>query len=327
MTRRDPSVAAQSRLIPSRIVAAFLTGITMTGTAMAQTPAGTWELYPPQATTYVTRVQQPINADGTSNFKATGNSVIPVKFALATTVGPVVFQSIGSDSDTDNDYSYLSFTPSVPLLFSELKTLSAVYAFSEGTCHGGALRWSVRLSPTESVFIYYGALPGFTDCTSAGAANQSGLDMLSFTDARFDTMQVGGTFYDTYANALALVGNRPIVRASLVLDGGWAGDQVLAPSNVTVNANTFVPASGGTTPTCNLPPATIQVTKLSGASTGPVNEPATIQPADSNGVFRVVDCKYMYNLDTRSLSGAGRYKVEALIGGIPASGAAFFDLR
>ena len=151
--------------------------------------------------------------------------------------------------------------------------------------------------------------------------------MITFTDARFDTSQVGGTFYDTYANASTLVGTTPIMRASLVLDGGWAGDQVLTPSNVTVNTNTFVPASGGSTPTCNLPPATIQVTKLSGSTTGPVNEPLTIQPADDNSMFRVVDCKYMYNLDTRSLSGAGRYSVEVVIGGTAAAGAAFFDLR
>ena len=80
--------------------------------ATAQSPSGTWELYPPQTTVYTTAVQQPINADGTSNFKSTGKAVIPVKFSLATAPGSVVFQSIGSDADTSNDYSFLSFTPS-----------------------------------------------------------------------------------------------------------------------------------------------------------------------------------------------------------------------
>jgi hypothetical protein len=303
-------------------------------TALAQSPAGSWELYPAPATVYTASVQQPINADGTSNFKSTGKAVIPVKFSLATSPGPVVFQSILSDGSdpnpaTTNDYSYLSFTPAAPLLFSQVTNLSAVYTFSEGNCHGGALRWSVRVSPVQSVFIYYGAHPNFTDCTTSdgGISSQSGLNVIGRPDLRYDTSQVGGTFYDSYANALALVGSMPIVRASLVLDGGWAGDQVLAPTNVTFNGNTFVPASGGTTPTCNLPPATIQIIKVSGTPTGPVNEPLTVQPADDNAQFRIVDCKYMYNLDTGSLSGAGRYKVEVVINGTPAAGAASFDLR
>ena len=82
----------------------------------AQSPAGTWVLYPAQTSSYATSVQQPINADGTSNFKANGKAVISVKFSLTTAPGPVIFQSIG-DADTTNDYSYLSFTPNLPAIF------------------------------------------------------------------------------------------------------------------------------------------------------------------------------------------------------------------
>jgi len=218
--------------------------------AWAQAP-GTWELYPPQTYVYSTSVQQPINADGTSNFKANGKGVIPVQFKLSVAPGPVTFQSIGSDTDTDNDFSYLSFTPSAssPLTFAQVTDLSANYTFTEGNCHGGSLRWSVRVSPTQSVFIYYGGYPNFTDCI-ATANNQSGVNMISLGDLRYDTSQVGGTFYDTHAGAVALVGNMPIVRASLLLDSGWGGDQVINPVlNVTVNGNRFVPASGSGSPT------------------------------------------------------------------------------
>lgn len=290
--------------------------------------AGTWQLYPPQADSYETAVQPPINADGTSNFKFTGKSVVPVKFSLSKAKGPVVFQSIFSDNpaNTDNDFSFLSFTPSGTVLFSELFNLSSVYNFTEGNCHGGALRWQVRFSATEAIFIYYGELPNFTDCITP-AVNQSGLNMLDFDDLRFDTTQLaGGTFYDSYDDAIALAGNRPVIRASLVLDGGWAGDQRLAPSNVTVNDNTFLPEDSAFVPTCDLPPAKIQVTKLSGAMSGPVNEPTSVQPKDDDEFFRIVDCKYMYNLATSSLLGRGRYRVEAVIGGNPVGGAAEFDL-
>jgi hypothetical protein len=290
----------------------------------AQTPAGTWALYPAQSNTYATTVQQPINADGTSNFKSNGKAVIPVKFSLSTAPGPAIFQSIGSDTETDNDFSFLSFTPTSPLLFSQITTLSAAYNFTQGNCHGGSLRWSVRVSPTQSVFIYYGDYPNFTNCS---APTQSGANMIGLADLRYDTSQVGGTFYDSYAGAMALVGGMAIVRASLVLDSGWGGDQVLTLTSATVNSNTFVPSTGSGSQTCDLPTATIQITKTAGAGTGAVNEPISIQPNDDNLQFRIVDCKYMYNLATSSLSGTGTYKVEAVINGTPAGGAAFFDLR
>jgi hypothetical protein len=119
-----------------------------------------------------------------------------------------------------------------------------------------------------------------------------------------------------------------VVRASLVLDAGWAGDQRLTLGNVTVNDNVFTPPSASPlSPTCNLPTAQIRVTKTANTPTGVVNEPVTIQPADDNSIFRVVDCKYMYNLSTRSLPGTGTYLVEAVIGGTTAVGGAVFDLR
>jgi hypothetical protein len=74
-------------------------------------------------------------------------------------------------------------------------------------------------------------------------------------------------------------------------------------------------------------PACAKVTKTSGTASGPVNDPVSIQPPDNDGLFRIVDCKYMYNLATGPLSGTGGYKVELVINGVPVPGAAFFDLR
>jgi hypothetical protein len=149
--------------------------------------------------------------------------------------------------------------------------------------------------------------------------------MIGRQELRYDTSQIpGGTFYDSYAHAQTLVGEMPIVRVSLVLDGGWAGDQVINPvCGVRVNDNTFVPQNGGATETCDLPPATIKITKLPDS----VANPVSIQPADDDSQFRIVDCKYIYNLFTGSLSGPGRYKVEVVINGIPVEGAAYFDMR
>ena len=197
---------------------------------LAASTAGSWQPYPAPSSTYTTSVQQPINTDGTSNFKANGKAVIPVKFALSSGTVAAAFESIysdnttanddagtcgtGSGADHANDCAFLSFTPA-SLTFGDLATLKASFAFTLGNCHGGALRWSVRTSPTTSVFIYYGDLPNFTDCTYT---SQSGTNMIGLSDLRYDTSQIGGTFYDTYANAVALVGaSTPVIRVSLVL--------------------------------------------------------------------------------------------------------------
>jgi hypothetical protein len=308
--------------------------LALVGTAAADTttttPNGTWVAYPGQAAIYQTSVQQPINADGSSNFKANGKAVIPIKFSLSQGLGPFAFESIGSDTNTDNDFSFLSFTPSTSVTFNDITQLSAVYAFTLGDCHGGSLRWSVRTSATQSLFIYYGDYPNFTDCTTH---SQSNTNIIGLSDLRYDTSQYpGGTFYDTYAHAQILIGTTPIIRASLVLDSGWGGDQRLTLSSATFATSAFsdkfVP-SPATSPTATCPTqeATIKITKTDGAPTGDVNEPASIQPQDNNGIFRIVDCKYMYNLATSSLSGVGTYKVSAVINGVTASNPAGFDLK
>ena len=292
--------------------------------SMAWAQNGTWEAYPGQSASYSAAVQQPINADGSSNFKANGRAVIPVKFALSQGLGAFVFESIGSDVPTANDYSFLSFAPSTTITFNDITELSAIYAFTQGNCHVGALRWSIRTSSTQSVFVYYGDYPNFTDCTTN---SQSGLNMIGMADLRYDLTQYGGPFYGSYAQAQALVGNLPILRASLVLDAGWGGDQRLTLTSATVNTNTFTPQPPTPpTPTCPTSQALIGITKVSMSPTGVVNEPETIQPQDNNGVFRIVDCKYMYNLATGSLMGAGTYNVSATIGSTTFP-VASFDLK
>ncbi len=315
------------------LLSVSIVSVALAGLAVGQTTSGSWSLYPQQSTLYTTSVQQPINADGTSTFKWTGKSVIPVKFSLSTSPGPVVFHSIGSDEDPANDYSYLSFMPSSVLSFGNLTTLSTDYTFLKGNCGGGSLRWQVRLNVgndedqgnDRNIFVYYGAVPNFTECTS-GAADQSGVNMLLLGDARFDTSQLGGTFYDNYAGAFSKYGDLQVVAVSLVLDGGWMQDQAVTVEHLKVNDNTFVPLSVSF-PTCDLPPATIQVTKMTGADVGTVIDPLSAQPKGNDAGFRILDCKYVYNLTSSSLPGPGQYKVEAVNNGIPAAGAAIINLR
>jgi hypothetical protein len=337
------------RLGATAALAALVVAGLLVSPASAAATTGTWEQYPTGATEYQADVQQPINTSNTSNWNSKSKGAIPVMFKLSSRTGPAAFESIYSDNptNTDNDFAYMSFTPDPAITFNDVTTLKTDYAFTTGDCHGGSLRWQVRTSPTQAVFIYYGNAPQFGNggvggCTptSVGGVDQSGTNMIGQLDLRYDTSQYpGGTFYDSYAHAQFLVGTTPVVRASLVIDSGWGGDQRLSVSNTTVNDNEydFVSNSGGDfAPTCDLPDATIEVGKSDPVANGEVNEaPVQSSLADDTNHFRVVDCKYQYILSIPSLTAprAGTYRVEILIDGVsvptPGSpgGKVKFDLK
>ncbi|HYK94682.1 MAG TPA: hypothetical protein VE011_02295 [Candidatus Dormibacteraeota bacterium] len=303
----------------------FLAGIAALALlAVAAAPVGAvtspWTASPGQSVTYATSVQQPINADGSSVYKA-ARGVIPVQFSLQSGVGPFVFSSTAA-----NPYSYLSYAPPTALTVAGITNLSANYLFTAGNCAGGAIRWSIS-TPSGHIFVYYGTAPNFTDCN--GAASQSGTNMVSLSDLRFDTSQVGGTFYDSWANVLATYGTLSVNAVTLVVDANWAaGDQVITLSSATVNADTFTPAaSSPLASTCNLPPATIKISYQATSISQPADETLVSAVNDSGTSFRIVGCKYIYNLSVSSLSGQGIYTVSAVINGTPATGSATFTLK
>jgi hypothetical protein len=70
------------------------------------------------------------------------------------------------------------------------------------------------------------------------------------------------------------------------------------------------------TPTCDLPPATIAVTRTAGATLGAVDEGTYSMAADNGSNFRIdpTACQYVYNL-AASLLGVGTYRVGISING------------
>lgn len=66
--------------------------------------------------------------------------------------------------------------------------------------------------------------------------------------------------------------------------------------------------------TCNLPPATISVTRTAGGAIGAIDESTYVSSADSGPNFRISDCQYVYNLAASGL-GVGTYRVDIIIGG------------
>jgi hypothetical protein len=77
--------------------------------------------------------------------------------------------------------------------------------------------------------------------------------------------------------------------------------------------------------TCDLPPATIAVTRTAGGVIGQINESLYSGNADTGSNFRIASCQYVYNLNSRAL-GAGTYRVDILIDG-QVIGSAVFGLN
>lgn len=76
--------------------------------------------------------------------------------------------------------------------------------------------------------------------------------------------------------------------------------------------------------TCNLPAATISLTRTSGALTGAVAESVYRVPSDIGSAFRISDCQWIYNLNAKAL-GAGTYQIG--LSGTGVTGTATFALK
>ena len=77
--------------------------------------------------------------------------------------------------------------------------------------------------------------------------------------------------------------------------------------------------------TCNLPSATLALTRLTVGAVGTVSEGLYMMAADSGSNFRVSGCQYIYNLAASAL-GVGQYKAQILIG-TEVVGIAYFELK
>lgn len=65
---------------------------------------------------------------------------------------------------------------------------------------------------------------------------------------------------------------------------------------------------------CQLPPATLQLVRLGGTDSDPVDEAVFGGPADSGSSFRIVDCTYHYNVTVKAL-GVGSYRTAIVVDG------------
>src|ERR1700693_5176750 len=154
--------------------------------------------------------------------------------------------------------------------------------------------------------------PPGQSCAGTNSGSGQKLITTSLSANRFEMLGgwgVPGPLYTTYADALASTngGTDLVIGAQLTLDSGFAGDQRVDVSNVTVNDNTWVPKTTETTTTttvdgpyaktCTLPAAELRWAKNNVTADGAINEAESIQPKDTGKFYRQVDCKYIYHLD------------------------------
>ncbi|HSW78651.1 MAG TPA: hypothetical protein VLF88_01370, partial [Candidatus Babeliales bacterium] len=143
-----------------------------------------------------------------------------------------------SDSTT-HPYSGVNLTlPSGVTTVGSLNNLEVTYQLITGNCHTGSLRYEIDTS-SGNIFVYLGDYPSFTNCPSGSTGN-----LIGGSDLRVDTSQIaGGTFYDTWSHAVAIVGGQSIDSLALPLDSGYAGTQEFLLTSAHVNSMlyNFVP--------------------------------------------------------------------------------------
>jgi hypothetical protein len=106
-------------------------------------------------------------------------------------------------------YSGIAFEPDSFTTVSDLTYLGTEVAAD--IVGGGSPRFQITLDVDTDG-------NGFND---VDVEKQDSGNLVDSEELRFDTTQIGGTFYDSYENAADLAGDAEILAISLVADAGW----------------------------------------------------------------------------------------------------------
>lgn len=165
-------------------------------------------------------------------------------FGDATTVSPGhnSATAVQTTSDAAPGWGGINFDVASGTTFADLATLSTDFNVTDDNCGGGSPRFQLA-TPSGNISVYLGNAPGYDACQPNTWVNTG--DLLEGS-LFVDTSQIGGTFYDTYANALANYGAMPIESIQLVVDSGWNasasggdGEQTVLFDNVVVGGTTY----------------------------------------------------------------------------------------
>ena len=161
-------------------------------------------------------------------------------FGVATEIGGGEIELV-SDAANAEPYGGLEFSVPAGLTFADLTTLSLEYNVTDDDCGGGSPRFAIGLDTDNNgtqdgyMFVYAGPFPNYVGCTQ----NTWETDGNLLDGSRpVDSGQLGGTFYDPYANALANYGSAAVTKMILVIDSSWKypdGEQTILVRNIDIN--------------------------------------------------------------------------------------------
>ena len=173
----------------------------------------------------------------------------PTPFGGATIAnGTATLVSDTSNTATTDDFSGLRLPLPTGLTLAQITQLSTDFNVTDDDCGGGSPRFVISYGANENVTVNLGPSPNFVGCAPGWLSTGN---LVGTSDKlRVDTSQVGGSVDSTWAQALALVGNRTISSISLVVDGSWKmtdKEQTVLVRNVKLNNQTFLVPSTPTT--------------------------------------------------------------------------------
>jgi len=178
------------------------------------------------------------------------------------------------------------------------------------TAPGGG--FLTKLSAAGSGLVYSTYLDGIGNSIavdSAGSAYVTGTtNSTNFptTTGAFQTANAGG--YDAFVTKITDI----VLNASVQQPINPDGTSVFKASQGVIRVRFTLTLNGAAT--CQLPPATISLTRTSGGTIGPIDESVYETAADTGSDFRISGCQYGYNIAASSL-GTGTYRVDISING------------
>ena len=144
--------------------------------------------------------------------------------------------------------------PSGPMKFDDIYYFGTDFRVQSGNCGGGSPRFQLNIDTNGdgtfdgNVFVYIGMFPSFNLCDTVPPGNwQTTGNLVDNPDLRYDTSQIGGTFYDSYTGTKirldTIYPNHKILGIQLVVDGGWSqlsGTQTIDVDKVIVNEHIVI---------------------------------------------------------------------------------------
>lgn len=156
----------------------------------------------------------------------------------------------------NDDFGALGFPIASGLTLAQITQLSAEFNVTDDDCSAGSPRFAINFGTNQNVFVYLDPTPSVSGGCTANTWLSTG-NLVGASDAcRVDTSQIlpGTQCTATWASAVALLGTRPILSISLVVDSGWSQadkEQTVQVRNVRINNDTYLTPQAPAPPKVN----------------------------------------------------------------------------